>query len=304
MKKKTIVTCFFLAGVILTGGFSTKVLVQSSETQTSITPETPEEEKSYYVQNEEKLFLDREEENKYKIRYNTLAVQKCEYQEKYLQALKEEIETKIQIENGKLELGYTTQISVEELELQLKETELQIETAQEQQRQYKEIIRIYGGEYVPVAISENVTDLSGDYANKFLENNMQIKYYENQIKTYQEYLDENKEAENFQDIRIQRDLAEFDRKKYEEDLQVYVREKVLQYETTLGNIAQINDEIALIEEKIQTNEILFENGKITEIQIIELETEREKLIYEKMCLIYDADCVRYVLEHKIEGVQI
>lgn len=304
MKKKTIVTCIFLAGVILTGGLSTKVLVQSSEAQTSITPETPEEEKSYYVQNEEKLFSDREEENKYKIRYNTLAVQKCEYQESYLKALKEEIQEKIKIENGKLELGYTTQISVEELELQLKETEQQIETVQEQQRQYKEIIRIYGGEYMPIEIAENLSELSGNYENEFLENNLQIEYYENQIKTYQEYLDRNKEAEDFQDIRIQKDLAELDKKQYEADLRVYVKEKMLQYEIKLRNIAQINDEIALIEEKIQTNRILFDNGKITEIQITELETERERLIYEKMCLICDADCVRYVLEHKIEGVQI
>lgn len=302
MGKKNVIVSIFLAGAILTGGFSTKVWVQSSDIKNSITPEVPEEETSYYLKNREQLFLKREEENKYKIRSNILTVQKYEHQEKYLQALKDEIEAKIKAENGKLELGYTTESSVEELKLQLQETKLQIETVQEQQKQYKEIIKIYGGEYVPIAISEDISALTDDYVTKFLQDNLQIKYYENQIKTYQEYLDENEKVKNFKEIQIQRDLVELDKRQYEADLRVYVKEKMLQYETIFRNITQVNDEIALIEEKIQADKILFDNGKITKIQIIELETEREKLIYEKMCLIYDADCIRYVLEYKIEGV--
>lgn len=302
MGKKNVIVSIFLAGAILAGGFSTKVWVQSSDIKNSITPEVPEEETSYYLKNREQLFSKREEENKYKIRSNILTVQKYEHQEKYLQALKDEIEAKIKAENGKLELGYTTESSVEELKLQLQETKLQIETVQEQQKQYKEIIKIYGGEYVPIAISEDISALTDDYVTKFLQDNLQIKYYENQIKTYQEYLDENEKAKNFKEIQIQRDLVELDKKQYEADLRVYVKEKMLQYETIFRNITQVNDEIALIEEKIQADKILFDNGKITKIQIIELETEREKLKYEKMCLIYDADCIRYVLEYKIEGV--
>ena len=302
MGKKNVIVSIFLAGAILVGGFSTKVWVQSSDIKNSITPEVPEEETSYYLKNREQLFSKREEENKYKIRSNILTVQKYEHQEKYLQALKDEIEAKIKAENGKLELGYTTESSVEELKLQLQETKLQIETVQEQQKQYKEIIKIYDGEYVPIAISEDISALTDDYVTKFLQDNLQIKYYENQIKTYQEYLDENEKAKNFKEIQIQRDLVELDKKQYEADLRVYVKEKMLQYETIFRNITQVNDEIALIEEKIQADKILFDNGKITKIQIIELETEREKLIYEKMCLIYDADCIRYVLEYKIEGV--
>lgn len=94
------------------------------------------------------------------------------------------------------------------------------------------------------------------------------------------------------------------KKAYEADLQVYVEGKVLQYESVLRNITQVNEEIKLLEEKIQANRELHENGKITEIKVIEMETEQKRLIYEQKSLMYDAQCIRYILEHKIEGVEI
>lgn len=304
MRQRIIATSVFLLGTILLSGLSNGMLVQSSETTVSITPETPKEEKSYYVENQKKLFQEKEQENLYKIRYYTLQIQKDEFQEMYLQALAEELEEKLKIENSKLETGYSTQISVNEIETQLNATKLQMETVQAQQVQYKENIQIYGGTYKQLQVEEEVLALSGDYIREFQKDNLQIKYYEEQLENYQEYIEENEEAEDLEDIKIQRNLAEIDKQQYEANLQVYVEEKVLQYETVLRNIEQVNNEIKLVEEKIKTNRQLYESGKITQIQITELETEQKRLLYEKMSLIYDADCIRYILEEKIEGVEI
>lgn len=280
------------------------MLVQSSEINENISPETPEEEESYYVANKEQLFQEKAEKKAYEVRYNTLKVQKYEFQEIYLQALQEELRTKLKIENDKLKLGYTTELSVDELEVQLKETEAGIKNAQAQQEYYREAVRTYGGECRTVEVSGSVPTIQQNYVNFFLEDNLQIKYYEYQLNSYQEYLDEYKGAEDQEDIKIQKELMELDKQEYEAGLQVYVKGKVVQYESILRNITQVNEEIKLIEEKIKTNKELYENGKITEIQVIELETEQKRLIYEQKSLLYDADCIRYILEHKIENVEI
>lgn len=304
MKKKIIVICALGIGIALLSGNSTKLLVQSSEINEKISPEMPEEEKSYYVANKEQLFQEKEKKKAYEAYYNTLKFQKCETQEEYLQAVLQELNTKIKIENEKLELGYTTELNVTELEVQLKETETELENLREQKDYYKEVIQIYGGECKTIEVSPSVPAVRENCLEYFLKDNIQIKYYEYQIKNYQEYLDEYKDAENCEDIKIQKELMELDKKAYEADLQVYVEGKVLQYESVLRNITQVNEEIKLLEEKIQANRELHENGKITEIKVIEMETEQKRLIYEQKSLMYDAQCIRYILEHKIEGVEI
>lgn len=168
--------------------------------------------------------------------------QKCETQEEYLQAVLQELNTKIKIENEKLELGYTTELNVTELEVQLKETETELETLRAQKDYYKEVIQIYGGECKTIEVSPSVPAVRENCLEYFLKDNIQIKYYEYQIKNYQEYLDEYKDAENCEDIKIQKELMELDKKAYEADLQVYVEGKVLQYESVLRNITQVNEE--------------------------------------------------------------
>lgn len=301
MKQKIIVVCLLIVGTLMASGLSTEMRVQSSETINSVTPETPEEEKSYYVENQERIFQQKEQETTYKIRYNTLQIQKCEFQKVYLQALEKQLETKLEIEQGKLNLGYSTEVSVMEIENQLNEAKLQISTIEAQEKQYKETIEIYGGVYAPVQVEEQFSSLSKDYVSEFLNDNLQIKYYDYELKTYQEYLDKNQEDE---DIKIQKKLEEIEKQQYEADLQVYVKGKMLQYEIILNNITQVNSEMELIKEKIQTNQKLYESGKITEIEIMELETEQKRLEYERMSLIYDADGILYILEHRLENVEV
>lgn len=301
MKKKVVIITMCLAGLLLISGTHAKIMVHSSEAAENVSPEIPEEEQSYYVANKEKLFSNREQEKQYEIYKNTVNILKYEYQTAYLQAYKEQLEKKIAIEDNKLELGYTTNIAVQELEMQLKETELQLQNIQKQQTHCQETIQIYGGTYQSLQLPEEVTVLNQNYIDNYLNDNVQIKYYEYQQKTYEEYLEENEEAENAEDIEIQKDLLEVDKQKYEADLQVYVKEKILQYETNRNNIQQMDEEIALLQEKIRINQEMYQMGKITEIEITELETEQKRLVYEKMSLVCDAECIRYILEHGLEG---
>ena len=48
MKKKVIMICALGIGMVLLSANSTRLLVQSSEINENISPETPEEAKSYY----------------------------------------------------------------------------------------------------------------------------------------------------------------------------------------------------------------------------------------------------------------
>ena len=298
MNKKVIAVGLFLMGSLVLGSGVKELAVAGSETSVSTTPDTPKE-MGYYEENEEALFEQKQSQKAYKVRYYTLQVQKLEFQENYLQSLYRELERKIEIETDKLNLGYSTEASVQELENQWHATKLQIESVQEEQELCKEAIRIYGGVYEPVTVEGKLPPLSEDYVYKFLEDNLQVIYYDNQIQTYQEYIDSIREDEEY---RIQRDLADLDKQQYVADLQVYVKQKMLQYETMLEEIEQVNQEILLIEEKLNTNHVLYEKGKITEIKIVELETEKERLISEKMGLIFDGYCIYYILEEKIEGV--
>lgn len=302
MKKKVVIMTMCLAGILLISGTRTKIMVQSSEVAENVSPEVPEEELSYYVANKGKLFSNKEQEKQYEIYRNTVTISKYEYQGAYLEAYKKELEKKLAIEDNKLELGYTTNIAVKELEMQLKGTELQLQNIQKQQIHCQETIQIYGGTYQPLQLPEDVASLNQNYIDNYLNDNVQIKYYKYQQKTYEEYLEENEEAENAEDIQIQKDLLELDKQKYAADLQVYVKEKILQYETDRNNIQQMDEEIALLQEKIRMNQELYQMGKITEMEITEMETEQKRLEYEKMSLVCDAECIRYILEHELEGL--
>lgn len=302
MKKKVVIMTMCLAGILLISGTRTKIMVQSSEVAENVSPEVPEEELSYYVANKGKLFSNKEQEKQYEIYRNTVTISKYEHQGAYLEAYKKELEKKLAIEDNKLELGYTTNIAVKELEMQLKETELQLQNIQKQQIHCQETIQIYGGTYQPLQLPEDVASLNQNYIDNYLNDNVQIKYYKYQQKTYEEYLEENEEAENAEDIEIQKDLLELDKQKYEADLQVYVKEKILQYETDRNNIQQMDEKIALLQEKIRMNQELYQMGKITEMEITEMETEQKRLEYEKMSLVCDAECIRYILEHELEGL--
>ena len=189
MNKKVVAVGLFLMGSLVLGSGVKELAVAGSETSVSTTPDTPKE-MGYYEENEEALFEQKQSQKAYKVRYYTLQVQKLEFQESYLQSFYRELERKIEIETDKLNLGYSTEASVQELENQWHATKLQIESVQEEQELCKEAIRIYGGVYEPVTVEGKLPSLSEDYVYKFLEDNLQVIYYDNQIQTYQEYIPE------------------------------------------------------------------------------------------------------------------
>ena len=82
MRKKVITVGLFLVGILVVASGAKVLSVESSETVTVITPDTPEE-KSYYVKNKEALFRQKQLLKSYKIqyyrkRYDTAGVGNCE----------------------------------------------------------------------------------------------------------------------------------------------------------------------------------------------------------------------------------
>ena len=124
MNKKVIAVGVFLVGSLVLGSGVKELAVAGSETSVSITPDTPKEI-GYYEENKEALFEQKQSQKAYKVWYYTLQVQKLEFQESYLQSLYMELERKIEVETGKMNLGYSTEVSVQELENQWHATKLQ-----------------------------------------------------------------------------------------------------------------------------------------------------------------------------------
>jgi len=186
---------------------------------------------------------------------NQLQAQLCDLQLDYLFSLEDEWEQKCSIEATKLDLGYTIPVDVEEAKCQHTQVMLQIETVQDQQAFYKELIGIYGGAYTPIAVSETLPEL-GEY-------------------TW------NNQAE-----------------------EIYIKELQLQYRTIIREKTSLENQIHVMELKVQNAEQLYEKGKNTYIQLLEQDNELMRLEVERMELIYDAHCIYYILENGLVGQEI
>ncbi len=191
----------------------------------------------------------------YMIYRNQLNVQLADLQLEYLSSLEKEWEQKCAIEESKLELGYAIPLDVEEAKYRHTQVLLQIETMQDQQAFYKELIGIYGGAYTPITVSETLPEL-GEY-------------------TW------NNQAE-----------------------EIYIKELQLQYRTIIREKKSLENQIHVMELKVQNAESLYEKGKITYVQLLEQENELMRLETERMELICDAHCIYYLLENGIMGQDV
>lgn len=191
----------------------------------------------------------------YMIYRNQLNVQLADLQLEYLSALEQEWEQKCVIEESKLELGYAIPVEVEEAKCQHTQVLLQIDTVQDQQAFYKDLIGIYGGEYTPITVSDTLPEL-GEY-------------------TW------NNQAE-----------------------EIYIKEMMLQYRTIIREKTSLENQIHVMELKVQNAELLYEKGKITYVQLLEQENELMRLELERKELIYDAQCIYYILENGIMGQDV
>ncbi len=191
----------------------------------------------------------------YMIYRNQLNAQLADLQLEYLSSLEQEWEQKCAIEESKLELGYAIPVEVEEAKCQHTQVLLQIETMQDQQVFYKDLIGIYGGAYTPITVSETLPEL-GEY--------------------------------------IWNNPAE----------EIYIKDLQLQYRTITREKTSLENQIHVMELKVQNAELLYEKGKSTYVQLLEQKNELMRLKVERMELIYDAHCIYYLLENGIMGQEV
>ena len=84
-------------------------------------------------------------------------------------------------------------------------------------------------------------------------------------------------------------------------MQEYVLQTQLQYEILLREIQQYDNEISVMQLKVQNQTLLYESGKISKDTLMEWNTQLELLKYRRFSDICDARLVLYVLEHTIEN---
>lgn len=209
-------------------------------------------------------------QQEYAIYQNQLSAQSCNSQLAYLTSLEELRREQWKIEQEKVKLGYAIPIAAEEAEGQYKAVQLQIETAKAQQQFYIEVLQLYGREYQEIQVLDNLEELQTDYVDEFLKDSILNEYYGQQ-----------------------------NREQYEINLKIYVKGLVLQYENTRRKVKEADIQISVLKGKITNAMQLYEAGRITRVQLGEMETELKGLEYERKNFIYNAQLILYKLSHKI-----
>ncbi len=242
------------------------------------------------------------DENTYEIYRNQLKAQLCNRQIEYLSnlyAFKSEV---YDITKLKYDLGYVTDADVKEAKMQVKAVELQIDTVKAQKEFFIECIQLRGGEYEEHLLEEEFFQLTKGYVSSFLEQSDQLKSYEQQINTYEQYLNANGlEEKDKHAIKNQLVNLQIDKKNYEIALKEYVMQLQLQYGTMLREIQQYDNEIVVMQIKIQNQKLLCEAGKVAKITLTELEVVLQQLEYERLSKVSDAQLILYLLEHTVEN---
>jgi len=236
---------------------------------------------------------------------NCLQVLLYDSQLSYISLQVSELQDKLEIEQAKFSLGYTTSISVDDINSKLLSKQTEYDTVQSQQEILKEKIQLNGGDYSGYELSCSYSKISDDYYNEFINNSTQRKYYDNQITSYTIYLNTlSALGENYKTAQLQIDLAGLNKQQYENDLKIYTKQMVMAYNNTVSQIEAKDAEIAVCEKKIQASRLLYEKGKNQKIQITELITQSEQLKYEKQNMIYRLCLIDYILKNKIENQSV
>lgn len=256
----------------------------------------------YYVDNQDKLAAVQEADNQYDCYCSRLAIAKCNAQLSYLGAAKSELEQKLTVEKSKLELGYTTALEVNQIQGALDRTLLMIKEAEEEINFQKDLLALYGEEEISIDLPQKLEELSDDFISKFCSNSTQIKFYEQQITAYGNYIENSGESdEELEKIRLQLELAQLNKQQYQVNLERYIKQKEKSYRQAKLKTEEYDFEISVIEQKIKNSELLYAKGRLREIDIMELKTEKARLEYERTCSVCDAQQSRYILEHQIEN---
>lgn len=291
-----------LSGLVI-GGVSLEMFAQEDGKSTTVVtmdvPEPTETPKGYYEENRNLIINEKQKNVDYQVYYYTLEKQKKEEYLKYLQTYQNYLQELLNIEEGKLELGYSTYLEVEQIRQQLKDNQVEIENVKEQQSLNGEHIEVYVTADVPYQKKTQELDVSKDYIAGYLEEDSQIAYYNYEIKEYEEYLKDSPKAENYEEIKIKKEITQMDLEQYQKSLKVYVQEKISEYETLKRNISNYESKLELQEEKISLKEELYQSGRATKLEVQELQVEYEKLYYEKKSLQLEVDHIIYILNRHI-----
>lgn len=256
----------------------------------------------YYIDNKDKLAEDQKAKNQYNCYCSRLTIAKYNAQLTYLGAAQTELEQKLKIEKNKLELGYTTALEVNKIQSALDRTLLMKKEAEEEINFQKDMLALYGEEEILIDLPQKLEELQDDFVDKFCSDSTQIKFYEQQITAYSNYIDNSEESdEELEKIRLQSELAQLNKQQYRVELERYVKQMEKSYKQAKLKTEEYDSEIAVIEQTIKNSELLYEKGRLREIDVIEVKTEKARMEYERTCAICDAQQSRYILEHQIEN---
>ena len=241
-------------------------------------------------------------ESGYEVYRYQLQAQLCEKEMEYLSVLQEAGREKANIATVKYELGYITEIEAKEAEMNVEAIELQMATAKERLQFYSECIQLLGGECKEDMLGGELPALSKDYIPVFLEQSSQLSFYHQQIVMYEQALNTNDlEEKDKQAVGSRLAGLRADKQAYEINLKKYVMNLELQYNTILNEIQQYDNEITLMQLKVQNQKLLFEKGKTAKSTLTEKETELQRLRYERLSKVCNGQLIFYLLEHVIEN---
>lgn len=301
MKKKVVVAVIIAMLFAISAYVSAEPVQLEGAAEVADAFETETIEKVDYYN---KLIEAETKKREYVIYKNQLKAQLSKIEIAYLEELETQSEEKYKIEKTKLRLGYSTEIQVEEARNNRGAVRLQIQTSKDRKRFYKDCIELNGGEYEAADFTEQTEELKEDYISDFKENSVQMMYYKLQLQEYNETLRRGGYGIELEELEKQIELCEMQEKQYEIDLELYVRDLLLRYDSLKRQVEEKDNQIAIAEKKIENAVLLQEEGKISAMRLNEMEIELQGLQYEKAVLICDMKLIYYILENALENQEV
>lgn len=220
----------------------------------------------------------------------------------------DQMENLISAEKVKLSLGYSTELSVNELKVQLEQAELEKELMEVQLLQSRNYVNKNTYNSAPITVSYESPALISynveSCVDQFYEKNPNCQQFENQMDAYTDYIATlsnipETEAER-KSAQLQKDSVGLDLEQYKIDLPLYVEGKIMEYESYERQYHVKDFEISVCKEKISQLEELHKKGKVKQSDLWELEVELSKLKYEEKNIRYQMQLSQFVLEHQVE----
>lgn len=240
-------------------------------------------------------------ENEYCVYRNQLKAKLCRQQQMYLSAVLSEKKESYEIAQTRFALGYLTEAEVKNAEIQVTSAKLQKESVDAQLQFLQECILLRGGDYTKELPEGELPRLTADYITRFLEQSSQIQSYNQQITQYENSLKDAGSGEIAKLLEQKISILKLNSQQYKLELQEYVLQLQLQYGTLLREIQKCDNEISVIERKLQNQTLLYENGKAAKNTVTVLHTQLQQLMVSRMSNICDARLILYVLEHTLEN---